>query len=182
MNDVFNSDFPDLGCWWPLVTVVSGGGPGDPLDLKQDLDMTRKATHNIIRTPIQLNGGDFNRKREIGWLAIYESANHLWLDDPWWLDVHLCACVLTDPPPELPLAADFIDSFSALSTARPCKKMLNVFYILVSGYQKVNLRGFLWMFHLCHVDPPLSGGQSRGSCLLLCWTSRQAGGFTWIFL
>ena len=48
------------------MTVVSGGGPGDPLDLKQDLDMTRKATHNIIRTPIQLNGGDFNRKREIG--------------------------------------------------------------------------------------------------------------------
>ena len=27
-----------LGCWWPLVTVVRGGGPGDPLELKQDLD------------------------------------------------------------------------------------------------------------------------------------------------
>ena len=27
----------------------------------------------------------------------------------------------TNPPPELPLAADFIDSFSARSTARPCK-------------------------------------------------------------
>ena len=30
----------------------------------------------------------------------------------------------THPPPELPLAADFIDSFSALSTARPCTKLL----------------------------------------------------------
>ena len=29
----------NLGCWWPLVTVVRGGGPGDPLDLQHDLPL-----------------------------------------------------------------------------------------------------------------------------------------------
>ena len=67
------------------MTVVSGGGPGDPLDLKQDLDMNRKPIphmsrkpfQNITRKPIQLNSGDSNRKggdRMIGNLRICKSS------------------------------------------------------------------------------------------------------------
>ena len=67
------------------MTVVSGGGPGDPLDLKQDVDMNRKPIPhmtrnqipNITKKPIQLNSGDSNRKggdRMIGNLRICKSS------------------------------------------------------------------------------------------------------------
>ena len=44
-----------------------------------------------------------------------------WSRSRWSLQLVSFPGELTNPPPELPLAADFIDSFSARSTARPCK-------------------------------------------------------------
>ena len=117
-----------LGCWWPLVTVVRGGGPGDPLELKQDLD-----TGNQFQLR-RWRDRHFVYFETLWWNLLFMQMSSKpplrWCLHPFFQwsavkgEIFCCVWASTHPPPELPLAADFIDSFSALSTARPCTKLL----------------------------------------------------------